>query len=540
MNKLNDINLLNNINQGPKFKKREIYSSKNTSQNKQPQLERKPKKPWKIIISSIVIFIIILVALSTNIIFSSDSLLDDLTDIKPQEKKTGFWGKVKQLVGVEPKLLDGEAEDRINILLLGQGGAGHEGPYLTDTIILASLKPSTNQVATISIPRDLYVPVTENGWRRINYANSFGEVELNGRGGEITSQTVSEVFNLPIHYYARIDFQGFKEVIDDLGGVNVYIERNFSDSSYPTSDFGTTTISFDAGWQKMDGETALQFARSRHGNNNEGSDFARAKRQQKIMIAIKNKAFSFGSLFRPDKFIKAAKDFNKHFETSLKTWEILRLSQFAKKIDLEKIISRVLDDSPAGPLVPSITEDGAYVLKTKTKNFSELASIAENIFLSPNEAQIKKANEYKAEKNNLLKKIKQEGGHANIIVQNGTLRSGLAKKAADYLASLEFKVLEFGNAQTQDIEKTIIYDFTDGKKEANQELLEKELAAKTKKADLSDYPGLNSKIKFLIILGNNYTEPIIPQNNLPVDSQQNEVKAETTGPQMPTSTDETE
>jgi len=532
MNNFDSLGSFNNA-RGPKFKRREISYPKPAEVIKPEtsSISYKPKRPWKLLFSFGIIIVILIIAFSSNIIFSSSSLLNNLTNLNSENTSIGLWGRVKRLVGAEEKSLKGEADDRINILLLGQGGLGHEGPFLTDTIILASYKPSTNQVAAISIPRDLYVPIYNNGWLRINHANSIGETDMGGKGGETASQTISNVFELPIHYYARIDFKGFKEIINDLGGINVYVDRSFTDPTYPTSDYGTTTISFDTGWQKMDGDTALKFARSRHGTNGEAGDFARAKRQQKILMAIKDKAFSFGSLFRPDKFIKAAKDFNKHFETNLKTWEMIRLSKFAKDIDLNNIITKTMDDSPQGPLMGGITEEGAYVLMTKTEDFTELSNIAKNIFGNPTEAQIKKVAEDRAEKNALTKKIKQEGGYANIIVQNGTLRSGLAKRSADYLASLELTVLKFGNAGTQDIEKTTIYDFTNGKKEANLELLENEVEAKSKKSDLSDFPDLDPKTDFLIILGLNYTEPIMP----------NVMSATTSkGPQIPTSTNENE
>lgn len=531
----NKLNFIDSA-RGPKFKRRELSPPQDSPRKPLPEYSytKKPKKAWKPIAFVAIIIIIVFIAFSSNIIFSSNSLLENLTNLETDGSKTSLWTKVKRLVGAEEKLLAGEASGRINILLLGQGGAGHEGPFLTDSIILASLKPSTNQVAAISIPRDLYVPVSENGWRRINFANSYGETELGGLGGEIASQTISNVFNLPIHYYARIDFEGFKKIVDDLGGINVYVETSFIDPLYPTSDYGTTTVSFKQGWQKMAGETALQFTRSRHGTNGEAGDFARAKRQQKIIIAIKNKAFSFGSLFRPDRFFKAAKDFNKHFKTNLKTWEIIRLQRFAKEMDLEKIIAKVLDDSPQGPLVGGITENGAYVLMTKTNDFTELVEIAENIFLNPTEAQIKKAKKETKEQKALLQEIKQEGGHANLVVQNGTLNSGLAKRTGDYLASLEFPVLEFSNAPSQDIEKTIIYDFTNGKNKASLKLLEKNIKAKIKKSNISDFEDLNPQTDLLIILGFDYFEPIIPQkNNIP----QNETPI---GPQLPTSTPPTE
>ena len=182
--------------------------------------------------------------------------------------------------------LKGELDDRINFLLLGQGGVGHEGPYLTDTIIFASLKPSTKELAMFSIPRDFYVKIPKNGWARINSANSIGETtDYDGGGSAYTAKIIEDVFDQPVHYWLRVDFDAFQKIIDDLGGVNVCVDHSFTDEYYPDENFGYEPVEFEEGCQKMNGDTALKFSRSRHGTNGEGSDFARSARQQKIILA---------------------------------------------------------------------------------------------------------------------------------------------------------------------------------------------------------------------------------------------------------------
>ncbi len=109
------------------------------------------------------------------------------------------------------KPLKGELSDRINVLILGMGGAQHEGPYLTDSIILASIKPSSHQIALLSIPRDLYVPIPKYGWQRINFANALG-VARSKDGGELSSEVVSDVLNVPVHYWVRADFRNFQRI----------------------------------------------------------------------------------------------------------------------------------------------------------------------------------------------------------------------------------------------------------------------------------------------------------------------------------------
>ncbi|MFA6410800.1 MAG: LCP family protein, partial [Candidatus Buchananbacteria bacterium] len=180
------------------------------------KLVAKPKKKkirtfGKIIIYLLVIGGIIFISSSVGVISSGEHLAQTFGNVS-------LWGQIKHLISSDSKKLAGQEDDRINILLLGIGGENHDGPYLTDTNIIASFKPSTKQVALVSIPRDLLVPIPGYGWMKINHADAYGELKNPGRGGELSSQVVSQVFNIPIHYYVRIDFAGFKQIIDDLGG----------------------------------------------------------------------------------------------------------------------------------------------------------------------------------------------------------------------------------------------------------------------------------------------------------------------------------
>jgi anionic cell wall polymer biosynthesis LytR-Cps2A-Psr (LCP) family protein len=140
--------------------------------------------------------------------------------------KVPILSHMSHLISSPDRQLIGEAEDRINVLLIGMGGEGHDGPFLTDTLIVGSIKPSDGSVAMLSIPRDLLVPVPDYGWRKINAVNAFGELEAGGRGGDLTRKTVENLLGIDIPYYVRIDFAGFKSIIDDVGGIDVYVERD--------------------------------------------------------------------------------------------------------------------------------------------------------------------------------------------------------------------------------------------------------------------------------------------------------------------------
>ncbi len=417
------------------------------------------------------------------------------------EKKINFFGKIGLLIRSSDKEIRGEKEGRINILLLGMGGVGHEGTYLTDTIILVSVKPK-EKIAMLSIPRDMVVPIPGYGWRKINNANVFGELANRGSGGEFTKNIISQVFEIPIHYYVRVDFDGFKKLIDDLGGVGIYVERSFTDYSYPTSDFKYQTVSFQKGWQIMDGETALKFVRSRHGTNGESSDFARSKRQQKVILALKEKILSLSTLANPQKIYKIYSGYQENVKTDFEIWEALRFAKIIKDIENKEIINQVLDDSPNSPLYAT-NIDGAYVLVTRTGDFSELQSLAQNIFELKNQTALPEAKPL-----------------IRVEIQNGTKKNGLAANTAKELEKIGYEVVKIGNAQKQNYQKTLIYDLTKGQRLDELTFLKEKLGADISVSiptwllssftpseitilDKTNFIDSKTKIDFLIILGEN-------------------------------------
>jgi len=182
----------------------------------------------------LIAIIVIALIFSGRVIMSSQSATDWLPG-------GSFFNKLKHLIPSTDKQLKGEEADRINVLLIGMGGEGHDGAYLADTIILASFKPSTKQVALISIPRDLSVPLASAGWRKVNNINAFAENKEKGSGGEAMISSLSELFDIKIDYYVRADFEGFKDVIDEIGGIEVNVENTFDDYTYPINGQEDTT-----------------------------------------------------------------------------------------------------------------------------------------------------------------------------------------------------------------------------------------------------------------------------------------------------------
>lgn len=347
------------------------------------------------------------------------------------------------LTASQAEPLKGEKDDRINILLLGYGGAGHQGGGLTDTIMVMSIKPSTHEVVMISIPRDLVVNFggkkpAEQEWRKINYALDFGGIKF-------AKEKVEEVLGLPIQYYVSVDFEGFRQVIDDLGGVNVYVDNAFTDREYPDYNYGYQTISFQTGWQVMSGERALQFARSRHGNHGEGSDFARSHRQEIILDAVRAQLLSAGTLLNPSKLTSIFNDLGDHIKTDAQVWEMIRLSDLAKDVSSENIISKVIDQGEGGFLESEIIpETGAYVLipVAGLGDYSEIQNMASTVFDQP-------------------ELVKEE---VKVVVQNGTKVSGLGARTAEVLRNNQIEVTTIANAAVRDKETTLVFDLTGGTK----------------------------------------------------------------------------
>jgi len=331
----------------------------------------KRKKIWRNF--KILFFLLIFLSIFlSQVVVSQNSFLGNLG-------KLSFWEGVVKMAISGDKPIKGELSDRINVLILGMGGVQHEGPYLTDSIILASIKPSTHQIALLSIPRDLYVPIPKYGWQRINFANALG-VARSKDGGELSSEVVNDILNVPVHYWVRADFKIFKELVDELGGIEIEVDNSFIDYQFPGLNYQPRTVSFDVGQQTMDGDRALQFVRSRHGGNGENSDFARSKRQQKVLIAIANKVLDQNILIHPQRILSFYNILQDNVSSSLDISQIIKLARLASYTPLENIITEVIKTGPEELLEQTIMDNGAYVLKTKTGNFKELSKLAKNIF----------------------------------------------------------------------------------------------------------------------------------------------------------------
>lgn len=420
--------------------------------------DKKPKKKRKLLKSFIFLFLFFAIAFTA---FSSQILLSD--------QKSSSWfnalpivGQIKNIAESANRELKGESRGRINILLLGIGGKNHSGGTLTDTIMIASIDTETKKIALTSIPRDLYVPIENMGWGKINAINAYAEKDQVGSGGLAISQAISDLLNIPIDYYVRVDFAGFVNIVNELGKINVYVENTLDDYNYPVlgnEDANWNTrwehLHVDKGWQEMDGDLALKFARSRHGVGSEGSDFARAHRQQQIMTAVKEKLLSVNTLLNPGKITGIINQYQDHVGTNLQIWEMLKLWDLVKGINKENIISKVIDNGPNGLLVSDMTEGGAYILKPRSGDFTEIQYFVNNVF----------SDAPKEDKTQVNKE------RATVEVRNGTWLNGLASQKSTDLEKYGFTIVRVGNSSHQNFEKTVIYDLTYGEKAESLQIL---------------------------------------------------------------------
>ena len=296
-----------------------------------------------------------------------------------------------------------QTDGRANILILGRGGAQHDAPDLTDTIILASLRLEGSQLTLISIPRDIWIPTMK---AKVNTAYYYGrQKNPDGGGFTLARDAIFQITNLPIHYVILVDMNGLKKAIDLVGGVDIEVERSFTDARYPletengdkpTLAPGITpkpeeiyeTVSFEKGSRHFDGNTALKFSRSRNSDDpEEGSDFARARRQQLVLIALAKKIKSREIVLNLDRVKELQQLFDDHTNTDLSDQEMLALAKLGAKVDLGQIRSLRIGEGTAknpGLLTnPPIAKYGQWVLVPHSATFSEIHAYINNQLTNP-------------------------------------------------------------------------------------------------------------------------------------------------------------
>jgi LCP family protein required for cell wall assembly len=264
--------------------------------------------------------------------------------------------------------------ERKNILLLGiDRRPGEQFISRTDTMMLVSVDPETNQIAILSIPRDLYVVIPGRGQDRINTAFVYGSAGNNPAGGaQLAMQTVEYNLGVPVNDYVLVDFGAVIEGIDAIGGIDIDVPFEIYDPTFPDMNYGYSPLYVPAGMQHMDGETALKYARTRHQDN----DFQRAQRQQQVIMAVRQKVLGLGlpGLLGQAPFLYQR--LSSGIRTDLSLEQIISLATTSAGISSENIRTAVLDQDY---VMPYVTPQGASVLVPLN---DRIAPLIEDLFFS--------------------------------------------------------------------------------------------------------------------------------------------------------------
>jgi polyisoprenyl-teichoic acid--peptidoglycan teichoic acid transferase len=239
-------------------------------------------------------------------------------------------------------------KERLNILLMGidqRETNEKERVFRTDTMLVLTIDPASMQAGMLSLPRDLWVPISAYEINdRINTANYWGDANdyPNGGGPQLARKTVENVLGIRIHHYVRINFTVFENLIDRLGGIEVDVAADIYDDAYPTEDYGTEVFQIKKGRQTLDGATALKYARTRKSTD----DFDRARRQQQVILAIRDRAQDPRVLAS---LVAGAPDMLNTFGAAVKTdmtmTQMQQLAVLAQRLEKGKIKSAVLDEN---------------------------------------------------------------------------------------------------------------------------------------------------------------------------------------------------
>jgi polyisoprenyl-teichoic acid--peptidoglycan teichoic acid transferase len=244
----------------------------------------------------------------------------------------------------EPTATTQPATGVVNILLMGKDERADQTgiPTRTDTMMVLRVDFDNGTAKLLSLPRDIWVAlpglegqrITEG---RINTAYYYGELyDAPGGGPRVAMDAVTLNFGVPLDHYAIVNFDGFVRIVDALGGIDIDVPKRIYDPLFPTDDYGFMTLVVEPGFQHMDGASALRYARTRH----QDSDTERVKRQQLVLLAIRDKALSIDAVSRLPEIYAAA---NGTFETDMSLAQLVTYALSAKTIDRSQITTYVID-----------------------------------------------------------------------------------------------------------------------------------------------------------------------------------------------------
>ena len=333
--------------------------------------------------------------------------------------------------------------ERVNVLLLGVDlRCDEEGPTHSDTIIVATIDPVSQSAALLSLPRDLWVEIPNFGVNRINQAYFLGQAyELPGGGAALAVDTVEAFLGVPIDYYVAVDFKAFVDFVDLMDGIVVDVPERIDDPNYPDNCYGYDPFTIDAGRQRLDGTTALKYARTRA---TFGGDVDRAGRQQQVIMAVREQATQLNTL--PQLLLSAPQlwqSFQDNVDTDLELNEALQLANLLRNIPAGSIRNVVLDYTY---VYNDTTFDGQQVLVPLR---DEVRALRDELFAPP------------AVPTPVIEQLPTviTMEEARVAVFNGTPTFGLAADTQAYLLRQDVNVTEIGNADSATYTTTQIIDY---------------------------------------------------------------------------------
>lgn len=361
---------------------------------------------------------------------------------------------------VDPYQLKGEGDGRVNVLLLGKGGEGHEGGELTDSIMIASIDPINTTATMLSIPRDLWVKPSGLWAMKINavyvsaknqvlYKNSKDTAAAETAGINAIETVVQDYMGVPIHYYAMVDFTAFRDAVNNVGGIDITLEEPYSDATYGDAYIKYGALKLPAGTTHVDGSMALAYARSRHGD--ERGDFGRGEHQQKVITGIKDKVLTLGTFANPTKITALLDTLGNHVSSNFSISDLTRIYDIAKQLNNTNI-SNVDLAMTGSAVVTTGNIDGQSIVRpvAGVDNYDAVRAFVRTHL---KDGYIVKEN-------------------PSIIVLNGSTKSGAAQKRADELTGYGYNVIQVADAPTKNFTSTRLVDMTKGQKKYTKRYLE--------------------------------------------------------------------
>ncbi|MDQ0208896.1 LCP family glycopolymer transferase [Alkalicoccobacillus murimartini] len=272
---------------------------------KQRRGKRKSKRVLKVLLALASIFLLVVVSGAGYLYLKAKSAENEFHSTLERGEKSELRTEAVDV-----------GKHNFSVLLLGDDARPGEDHARTDAILVATFNRSERSIILTSIPRDSYVEIAGRGTQdKINHANAFGGIDM-------TVATVENFLDIPIDYYATVKFDGFKDIVDALDGIDVDVKYTFDFTE------GGQTLNFTEGPTELDGEHALAYTRERKSANS-GGDFGRGQRQAQVMAAIIDKAASFQSI---DNFGRVFDSLGSTLRTDLSFANLVALHGYAGSI----------------------------------------------------------------------------------------------------------------------------------------------------------------------------------------------------------------